>query len=381
MNYQVFCAPVSGKYFPGQISMFLALENAKNDSPLQGSEVNMGLGSSGGNLAITLFNISGGNIDKIMEYSHSINSNFFARKWYPKPLTYFIPNSLGFMYGGSVYKKGIDCYSIYKDHSNENLFEQWCGTYNIDRSIPQFFCNKSREESDINREFYSQNSENFGNSSFIYCNNDRKLFSKVISASASIPVLTQPEIIMGEKHSDGGVMYASPISVFYKEISNIIERKSVENTKTNTYFDIEDSDENSSFVISEKNFGEKKHLRLFYVMGCNSEINDISENVLENCLNSWINSSSVKDELFAFTLLQLLSPEGTDSHKFLYANISSLTSILTFFERYDHYILYIYPHEKSNLCLNNFSGQDVIHNIIRLKNNFSCKIIHSLKLK
>jgi hypothetical protein len=88
--------------------------------------------------------------------------------------------------------------------------EMWIGTYNVDRSRQHFFLNKKTD-----LDFMGINFQHFA------CDmpsvvSDVDEFGKALIASFSIPGLLPPVEIGKDKFSDGGVIYASPLSVLFE---------------------------------------------------------------------------------------------------------------------------------------------------------------------
>lgn len=379
MNYEVLCSPVSGSNFPCQIALIKELTIARQKIYGKTKKLNLGLGSSGGNLAIYLLNLAGEDTDKLVEFSRKINSKYFARSWYPKYLN-FMPNITGYLFKGTIYKEGIDTYELYDNMYSEEGFELWSGTYNMDESKAQFFCNKSRFESEINQVFFSQEQETYGLASFIYCNGNKKMICDSIIASASIPFIVPAAKINGVSYGDGGVMYASPLSVFYKEIYRIVNGNYSHEVRS-LYYDIPEIEDNKSFVLSEYNEDQVKNLRLYYIMDSHPVNNDSSTSLYFNYLYSGLRASSLKDKSTAINLLNLLSPSGIETQKFLYLNNQALTDIIILYDKYKHYVLCLYPHTNSDISLSDFDGLDILRNIEITSRGYGCQIWYSVELK
>lgn len=388
MEYEVISAAVSGKNFSSQIALVSELMKVREKKYNGVKKIDMGLGSSGGNLSIHLLNLSMESPSKLIEISAKLNSKYFARRWLDG-VYQFIPHTLGYLYGGTMYKKGIPIYDLYKSEYKEEGFEIWTGTYNIEDSKTQFFCNKSRSQSVINQVIYSESQELFGISPFIYCDNDVKMICDSIIASAAIPFIVPPTKINDVKYGDGGVMYASPLSVLSDEIYRLITGKNsiISNSKL---IEIPETDENSSIILeefpqsdaklSENGKFLEKSLRLYYIMSEHPSLGKSKCETITDYIYSGLYASSLKDKNSALNLLNMLSPEGVETHKFLSVDENILSTIFDIYSKYKHYVLCLYPHEDSDLNLTKFNGYDVLRNIEKTRKGYGCQIWHSVRL-
>lgn len=380
MSYNVITAHISGPNFPYQIGLIHELTKA-NQLIFEKTGIkenwDLGLGSSGGNLAIHILNASRSNNSKLKYFSSLINSTLFARRWIPFFLE-IVPSILGYILYGTLYKEGYGGYEtfcrIYKNTSRDEDIEIWTGTYDVDMKRAQFFCNKSRNDSRINQSFFDHEQELYASKSLIYCNGNLKMIYESALASASIPLMVPYAKINGVNYGDGGIMYASPLTVFYKEIYRIV---SCEERKIYSNNDIEETEENKCIVISDENYESQKNLRLYYIMRANSSAMKVSKTSKVDVFISAINASSIQDKNSAINLLIMLSPEGIENERFMNINFEHLADIIQLYKRHKHYILCLYPHADSSLNLANFKGQDVLDMIDECCKGYGCEIWYS----
>jgi len=370
-EYNVICGHISGPKFPYQIGLSYELLTARIKAN-KNEKFNLGLGCSGGNLVVHLINASGGNPQKLLYFSTFLESSLFLRKWI-FPFIEIVPSVIGYIFYGSVYKEGHNGFEIfqeiYKNVEDDEQFEIWSGTYDVKNARAQFFCNKSENESDVNRFFFNKDQELFCSKQAIYCNNNKKKIYDSILASASIPLIMKTQFIDGVEYADGGIMYSSPLSVFVKEIFRIVSGK---HEKTIIGEDIEESEENYSILL-QNSFNSEKKLRLYYLMKSETAISQST-----NVFSSFIKGSSILDCTSAINLLIMLCPEGIKTKKFNNINSSFLSNIILKYSSKKHYVMFLYPLGNLQLKLNNFKSKDVMKIIQDCRNNYGCQIWYSI---
>lgn len=383
MSYNVITAHISGPNFPYQIALIHELVEAKknlSEKTKIKETWDLGLGSSGGNLALHILNASRSNNSKLKYFASLINSTLFARKWIPFFLE-IVPSILGYLIYGTLYKEGYGGYDtflrIYNNTSRDDDMEIWTGTYDVDTKRAQFFCNKNRNDSRINQSFLDHEQELYASKSLIYCNGNLRMIYESALASASIPLMVPYAKINGVNYGDGGIMYASPLTVFYKEIYRII---TCEERKIDDSSDITETDENKCIIVSDETHKEMKNLRLYYVMRSNPSTMKASKLSKVDFFVSAINASSIQDKNSAINLLTMLCPEGIENERFLNINSTHLTDILEVYSRHKHYVLCLYPHVCSSLNLSNFTGADVLNLMDDCCKGYGCEIWYSKSL-
>ena len=277
-----------------------------------------------------------------------IKSTLFVRRWIP----YFaevVPSIIGYVFYGTFYKEGTGGFEVFerihKNISSDEDFEIWTGAYDVDLKRAQFFCNKNMDDSKINQSFFDREQEFFASKSVIYCDGNRERIYEAALASASIPIMTPHTKINGVNYGDGGVMYASPLSVFYKEIFRIVSREEKKSLRRN---EIEETEENKCLIFDDE-VKIPKHLRLYYIMKSHSSENK-NEKIKEmHFFTSAINGSSIQDKNTAINLLMMLSPEGINVERFSNINSTILSELIERFSTRNHVVMFLYPHKTKYL--------------------------------
>lgn len=208
-HLDVLVLPVSGGAFAAQLGMIKLLIQS-------GYKQDLILGASGGNLSAYVCMAADWKLNGIDRIARTLNSGLFVKRWTPAP----IPSiSVGY-FEGSVYDHahGIDeIFEMYFTPSTVTRDEIWTATYNRKRQKTCIYCNRSKEESIINCDLIDQNLVQCSEPK--YLDGDIEQISKVCKASASIPTVVPPVKIDGENNIDGGMYYASPLTVMQEAIA------------------------------------------------------------------------------------------------------------------------------------------------------------------
>ncbi len=370
MNYNIYCCQQSGQNFPTQIALLSDLTLAKEKvfelTGIDDRHVNLGLGTSGGNVALTLLNISSLNNDKFLDISSKLNSVHFARKWCP-PMLQIYPNIVNSLFAGSLYKSGYGGSKLFEDISSqrdkEKEFEMWTGTYDYSSAKSQFFCNKGRDKSCINQYYFDIEHNN--QNPLVYTNdNDEMLFLLALSSS-SIPFVIPPKTINGRKYGDGAIMFSSPLSTFCNEIYRHVSLHNYVDNDSG----LKDEDNNFEIVIGEEQEQpvQEKQLRLYYVQGKNADNYGKNLNPF-SFIESAIEASSINDKNSAISLLKLLCDSIIKEvhHKI---HLEDLVKHLIRCSVYKHYIFVLKPIVNTfcDIELVSFSGSDILRNVKKIK--------------
>jgi len=227
---EVWSSSISGGAFGYQLQAMITCLQAKEKAS---KELNLNqtyewtpdinMGTSGGNVA-TYMAMSGnytvGGINRVVQM---MNSRMFSRSWAPKGLD-FLPTWIFAVIEGSIYKPGYGPEKLleaFSDSKSIQLTETWTGTYNKTQERTVLFCNKKLTDSYISGVTYDPFT--FKTLPLRYMEGNFELISKVVTASASVPLLFEPVIIEEEEYVDGGVSYASPITPLQEEIFKIMK--------------------------------------------------------------------------------------------------------------------------------------------------------------
>jgi predicted acylesterase/phospholipase RssA len=227
---EVWSSSISGGAFPYQLQAMITCLQAKEKASkelelIQTAEwtPDINMGTSGGNVA-TYIAMSGnytvGGINRVIQM---MNSRMFSRSWAPKGLD-FMPTWIFAVIEGSIYKPGYGPEKLleaFSDSKSIQLTETWTGTYNKTQERTVLFCNKKLNDSYISGVTYDPFT--FKTLPLRYMDGNFELISRVVTASASVPLLFEPVIIEEEEYVDGGVSYASPITPLQEEIFKIMK--------------------------------------------------------------------------------------------------------------------------------------------------------------
>jgi hypothetical protein len=226
----VLVLPVSGNFFPAQLSMLTQLIEA-------GYESNVLLGTSGGAVNSVLSVGADWNSSNIHRIVRRMDSTLFLQNWWPNALDFLPSWGLGF-FRGSVYQHGTGLTNFMDTYFTSDALAQkeiWIGVTNKSTETPEFFCNLSQEKSILKD--CSQSSH--------FLDGDVRKIQKAALASASILTVVPAQVIDGDKYVDGGVFYASPLTPLQDSIRQLEDKKGLHITYVNTY-DIEERKVQSS---------------------------------------------------------------------------------------------------------------------------------------
>jgi hypothetical protein len=368
MEYTVYCFPICGGAFPCTLSLLQELSMVRERPP------DLCLASSGGTLAALLGLSANWDPCVIEHHASCLSAKMFVQRWAPS----YLPEPIMAFLMGSVYDEGCGGYEFFQRIMTQDSLtscETWIGTYDSDERRAQFFCNKTKGESRINSLNFNEDQDLFLSKSVVFCDGDLESVYRVTLASSSIPMIVPPKTIMGSRHSDGGVMYASPLSVFYKEIARIIAgiRKHYSCNAT----DIPNTSENEQIILTS-NYRTTKRLRLFYFMGSESMIK--TGNAVYDTFVSVLNSAVIRDRNKTIELLELLSPHGVSDEFYPDLCTSDLARILKHHSDDEHYVVCLFPHGTPTIRISDFCGKDVVNVMENVRNHYGCRIWYSNRL-
>lgn len=200
--------PISGGGFTAQLAGIQLLLRRE-------MKFDIVLAASGGNVAAYIAMAGDWKENGIERVAKMMNSDMFVSRWLPPPL----PSMMYGFLSGSLYNRGRGCGCIFDEvytRGNIKHTEIWTGTFNSTQSRPCFFCNRSKEESILNRKKMNLGIIECMNP--VYLDGNLDIIAKATMASASIPTFVPPIEINGENYSDGGLYFASPLSVMQDAI-------------------------------------------------------------------------------------------------------------------------------------------------------------------
>jgi len=144
----------------------------------------------------------------IERIGRTLSSDLFIEDWVPYPL----PSGVWGFFQGSMYKHGSGVYDILDTYFTCETIgrdEIWTGTYNREKKIARFFCNR-RTNIAVDLKLIDKS---LLQCEFTLLERDMKTAAKACTASAAIPSYVPAVEIEGQFYSDGGLYYASPLSV------------------------------------------------------------------------------------------------------------------------------------------------------------------------
>lgn len=317
---QVLCLPVSGGGFPVQLGIMRVLCQA-------GYRPKVTLGASGGNVVAYVCSAADWYPSGIERIAAQLSSDVFFDSWVPQPV-------LGGLWGffeGSLYRHGTGVRDLLATYFTDNTIgrdEIWTGTYNAVRRRACFFCNRPKDK--VRLKINPIPRDLLQCMPFHYADELEKVV-KVCMASASIPSFVPAVAIDDELYSDGGLYYASPLSV------------------------IQDA------LTSE----ERLHLIYVNSFDLNEEINDGTNhrNLLDNgrqAAADLVRGQIVADRHAGYKLLR---GDGTQTVHFRNI-IGSVANIKDYLSRIPHCtrsMLELFPGAQQTVNLTEFNGEHILH--------------------
>lgn len=312
--------PCSGNLFAVQLGMLCALSIAYGtNGDLKNLPPDVVLSSSGGNMAAYTALASDWCRERILHNLNLYSSEAFLSNWSDSsPSWFFIP------FSKSVFRQGYGFRPLFRHlFSGKQLSasrtEIWSGTFHRKTAQHRLFTNVSEERAKL-KPFVSlvevgnlSRALHLGSDiSPVYADGDIDLVADVCQASASIPWVIKPTLIRGEEYTDGGNMYASPLSsldgavfalskggnalkMFYLSPTNMSEMREAENTLLSDLY---------TLVFSSLTGDIRLMISLIMRLGCVSEIPSMKHNIDAIALAALIKELDESGDHYAI----LLSP-------------------------------------------------------------------------
>lgn len=340
---KIYCLPVSGGQFPTQLGILCELYLAQrliNDDITSSRDYSpdLVLGSSGGNICSYVALAGQWSPNGIESVVRKMRNDMFVIPWVP-----YLPSWIVFPLTGSIFKPGYGTSSLFNNYFNsENIqnVEIWSGTYDENRKSAQMFCNKFENDCIIKGSDFNDLAHLQGCSKLKYLKGNVDKISKVSIASASIPYLTKGQLLDQSVYADGGVMYASPMGVFTRQIRDHI-------------------------------LCNNKNLRIIYI--CSYNMENLREKYNYKSLESLIDGMILKDRNSCVDLLNSLCYNIEYCH-YSSLNTCSLGNLLKSIENVEHYALFIYPKCNEQIELSSFINDDIINLINKARYNYGAHL-------
>lgn len=210
---EFFVLPVSGGSFPHQLGISCQLLRS-------GFKPDVMLGSSGGNVTSYILAASDYNVHSVSRIIDKLHNTLFCKSWWPSTFG-FMPSWLLGNSRGSIFDHGAGARELYNELFTPSTIcntEIWTGTLNRNRDMAEFFCNRSQKDSILgnckfNDKLYNCMPRN-------YLNGNIDDISVISEASASIPVIVPDKIFRGNLYTDGGTVFASPLTPFITSLES-----------------------------------------------------------------------------------------------------------------------------------------------------------------
>jgi predicted acylesterase/phospholipase RssA len=222
----VYTLPVSGTAFTRQLAFLCLLSKAVKLSPSDKSfaRPDIVLGSSGGNISAYIAFAADWDHNNISEIINLFDSETFLTSWD----YYLIPDWIYFLMSRTLFSPGYGFEGIFKlwfsGRSARDGAEIWTGTVDKSTHRHQLFTNKAEGYTVLRPRLIGTNASGpvlAEAPEAIYLDGDLTAISEVTRASASIPFLVKPVSFNGIQYSDGGGIYASPLSSFSENLLTI----------------------------------------------------------------------------------------------------------------------------------------------------------------
>ena len=373
---------VSGQYFPNQVALSCNINDAMKLAGINFFNPNIALASSGGNICAYANMAARGKTNRLISIVKNIDYKMFIKSWFPEELG--IPSMLAFK--GSIYQKGYGSKFMFNALFNEDdikNIEIWTGTYDTENCRSQFFCNKGKHEAYINSDIYDVEKGLYDSMSLIYADGNINKISQYSTASASVPILVEGQLINGIIYRDGGVTYASPLSPLANEICRIVDNK---------YIKLNNEKQDNKKVLSFKN-GEitekintkQKNLRLIYFSSY--QINErnqtcgISEIAqVKEVSRQMLHMSVINDKNKCIDILNRVSNNDVNNiikmPDEIDINVFRLVELLKFLETKKHYLIILMPKGSDHLSDYIFTQDEIETLINKTRSIFSAQIYY-----
>lgn len=309
----VYVLPVSGGHFVSQLGEICCLSEQEFDPP------DIVFGASGGNLAAYIASSGFWRKNPILSNCSDISNDHFLTPWIK-----MIPAWLSFPYFGSLYKKsiiGVDLFRKWFTPKTIVKTEIWTLAFDEDEYRGQLFCNRSRETSCL----HVSGPTIYGcTDDVIYSNGNVDQIYNSTYASAAMQLIAEPLKMGKNRYSDGGIMYASPLTPLTFSLVNTVKK-------------------------------EGKFLRLFYFSpyNINSHIPP-KMSIYNKSLGAILHSSQIQDHAEAVSLLRHFGAHDLKMTK--YKTIDNISSILP---KNKHCIIFIIPKNNEEADYVNFTSENI----------------------
>lgn len=331
----VFVLPISGGGFVTQLAILQHLCESKYLP-------NLILSASGGNVAAYVGAAADWKWAGIERISRELSQNLFVSSW-SRVAT--LSKIFGY-FKGNFYNRGSGVYDFLNNYFNSTTiqkYEIWTGTYNSTRSKARLFCNRSAQTSILDPNCI----DNDLTQSLEPIFNDGNITNIADAgvASASIPSLVPPQIILNEEYVDAAIAAASPLTFMKEPILDYLHKHDVP-------------------------------LHLIYINSvdlANPNIEPIN-NVLDTirrATSNLVRSQTVIDRLAGYELLRC---HGTILKEEFVCNYDTMQAIREMQTYIKYLMIEIYPKTAHDIDLTNFNGEIVVEHMKQAYKDCCCRL-------
>lgn len=231
---RVYAIPVSGGLFAVQMGLLCAVSAANAvtrgrgiDVPYNEEKPDIVLASSGGNVTAYAGLSADWMRERIYRVADLLKTNQFLSPWSDSA-----PSWMFFAVSRAIFREGYGVEGLVRYLFTESALrdaptEIWTGAYNRRTGQQRLFTNKSCGNTILVPYSSGEVAEKPGELYLgvdvrcIYAGGNIDVIAKASLASASIPWLVKPVEILGDLYSDGGCLYASPLTTVDADLANL----------------------------------------------------------------------------------------------------------------------------------------------------------------
>lgn len=337
MDLKVYVLPISGGGFVTQLGLLSVLYDAQtiakpNVSSSRDYSPDLVMASSGGNVATYIAMAGGWSSSGIRVSVPVLKSEMFVESWIP-----YLPSWLALPFTGSIFRRGFgseDLFECLFTSTSIQKTEIWTGVFDQTHLRARLFCNRRASDSFIKSHLFDPFSDLYSAYPLRYLNGNLSKIARISYASAAIPFVTESQTFEGNSFTDGGTMFASPLSLLDKSLRPII----VEGNR---------------------------RLRLFYICSYNMESYFPEINGYTRSVGALIHSQIIQDRSNAIGILDSLASDNEIIHLETHSNLNTTTfaAILTELEMEKHYVVILYPRKEKSVNITCFTAEDVMENL------------------
>jgi hypothetical protein len=314
----IYILPVSGVSFPAQLGILAALSSGRRiaGQPPTSAVPDVAIASSGGNIAAYYALSADWNKERIYSGVGMIHNESFLTGWAD-----YMPSWLFVPFSQAVFRRGYGFASLFRrvfapGQAREGT-EIWTGAVCHSKREHRVFTNKAMGQTILTpRVAVVDQLPNLGDSlQPIYLDGDIRAISEITQGSASIPWIVRPVTFRNDQYSDGGGVFASPLSAFEANIRQ----------------------------LGQEN---KNRLRLFYISPINVDKAPRPLFGILKELSDLLHGSKANDMRTFINLLGALGADALTPEQLILPTPEDVAKMLTHLENnYSHFGVILYPQE------------------------------------